>query len=588
MDIFIPPVQGTKRFFMKKIAYTLLISGFLFFAGAVHAQENCPDLQSYDVFSPHGSNAVYMLNKNSEMVPFPNDDVYKSWFDDYSIVQDVDPTCITYKSPQRAPFFVDYRSGSRILKRPLSPKLYVIKQGNVLAPVNDGKILENWYGKDWSKLIRDVSDELLTSYERSSDVIEDGKPFDGMYIEKDGVEYILSQEKLQKIDRKLPLGMKNALVHMEGDVVSLPPISMDDPASILPLREKMIDLIPYSNEELGFHLEYPSNFDLVEGSILGDNIISFVSPQESQGDLFYESFSVLVDDATGTLEEYSDDVVSRLTDYFTDFQLVDSKLLEQKDGVLYPTKKLVYSTTQFGKEIRTIQFITLKDNKGYLLTFVMPAEIFPKFSETVNYVRNSFRIVEGSTIKEDEEVPSQVFEGIQYRPMSNTQDNIIGNPDAKITILEYTDLECPFCASFYETTNKLLDTYKGKVRLVVRHFPLFELHEHALPLANGAQCAAQQGKFKEYLDAVFADQLEAVTAGNIFLAQKIGLNMVQFNLCLQDKRTEEDVLLDRDDALKAGADGTPYSLLIGPNGEVQIILGAQRYESVSALIDKML
>jgi len=83
------------------------------------------------------------------------------------------------------------------------------------------------------------------------------------------------------------------------------------------------------------------------------------------------------------------------------------------------------------------------------------------------------------------------------------QDHITGNANAPVTIIEYSDLECPFCKRFYPTTQQVLKDYQGKVRLVYRHFPLTQIHPYAQVMAEASECAAQQGKFWEYVDALF-------------------------------------------------------------------------------------
>jgi len=91
---------------------------------------------------------------------------------------------------------------------------------------------------------------------------------------------------------------------------------------------------------------------------------------------------------------------------------------------------------------------------------------------------------------------------IELTPVS-TQDHITGTANASITIIEYSDFQCPFCKRFYPTTQQVLKDYQGKVRLVYRHFPLTQIHPYAQAMAEASECAAEQGKFWEYVDALF-------------------------------------------------------------------------------------
>lgn len=94
--------------------------------------------------------------------------------------------------------------------------------------------------------------------------------------------------------------------------------------------------------------------------------------------------------------------------------------------------------------------------------------------------------------------------GLTYRAVDTKKEVVRGNPDAKITIIEYSDLECPFCKRFHVTMEQVLATYGNDVRVVFRHFPLDSLHKKARTEANAVECAGEQGKFWEFIDGIFA------------------------------------------------------------------------------------
>jgi protein-disulfide isomerase len=174
-------------------------------------------------------------------------------------------------------------------------------------------------------------------------------------------------------------------------------------------------------------------------------------------------------------------------------------------------------------------------------------------------------------------------------------DHIVGNRNAKVVVVEYSDLECPFCKVFHTTMRQIMDTYKdGQVAWVYRHYPIAQLHSKAAKEAEATECATDQGGNTAFWN--YTNKLFEITNSNNSLdpnqlpqiASSVGLDVSAFNNCLSSgkyaKQIEEDVLA----AQKAGAQGTPYSVAIGKNGRRVIINGAEPFESVKAKIDSVL
>jgi len=178
-----------------------------------------------------------------------------------------------------------------------------------------------------------------------------------------------------------------------------------------------------------------------------------------------------------------------------------------------------------------------------------------------------------------------------FRPVSD-EDHIRGAANAKVTIIEYSDLECPFCQRFHVTMTQVLEKYPNDVRWVYRHFPLTQLHSKADTEAYAAECAGEQGKFWEFTDLVFEvtpsnNGLDLDTLPD--LARQAGVaNITQFQTCLDSEKYADKVAADLADAGAAGGRGTPYSIVIGPDGETTAINGAQPFESVSATVESLL
>lgn len=174
----------------------------------------------------------------------------------------------------------------------------------------------------------------------------------------------------------------------------------------------------------------------------------------------------------------------------------------------------------------------------------------------------------------------------------NEEDHVLGSEDAKVTLLEYSDIECPFCKRFHPTVQQIIEEYPNDVRWVYRHFPLESIHPNARIAANAVECADDQGKFWELLDYLFENTSTGAELAESQLpahAAAAGVpNIATFTRCLTERTHDSVVSADLTDAGTAGGRGTPYTILIGPDGEKVPISGAQSFESVKAQIDTLL
>jgi len=163
-------------------------------------------------------------------------------------------------------------------------------------------------------------------------------------------------------------------------------------------------------------------------------------------------------------------------------------------------------------------------------------------------------------------------------------DHIRGNKDAAVTIVEYSDFECPFCEQVFPTVKQLMDTYGDKVRLVYRHFPL-SFHAQAQKAAEASECASEQGKFWEFHDLVFGEQSK-INGGVTQLkawAKQLGLNQSKFDSCLDSGSKADIVKNDLLDGNKMGVTGTPGFFVDG-----NPIVGAQPYAVFQQAVDAAL
>ncbi len=182
--------------------------------------------------------------------------------------------------------------------------------------------------------------------------------------------------------------------------------------------------------------------------------------------------------------------------------------------------------------------------------------------------------------------------------ISIDDDPIRGNQNAPITIIEFSDYQCPFCARFYtQTLPLIMDEYidQGKVKLVYRDFPIQSSHPNAMPAAVAAECANEQGKYWEYHDTLFEKQQEwnkldvasAVIAFKQY-ASEINLAQEKFDSCLDTGKYLEEVRNDLNDGRDYGVDGTP-GFFVGNDqiGYVKLS-GAQPFESFKKVIESQL
>lgn len=166
-------------------------------------------------------------------------------------------------------------------------------------------------------------------------------------------------------------------------------------------------------------------------------------------------------------------------------------------------------------------------------------------------------------------------------------DPVLGDPNAKITIIEFSDFQCPFCKRFYdEALPQLQEKYikTGIARLVYRDFPLLSIHPQALPAAIAAECADDQGKFYAMHDEIFTNQAGGLAKEQLLsFAQKIGLKMSDFTTCLENEKYKDEVLKDLDDGTAAGVEGTPAFFINGVP-----LSGAQPFSAFEPIIEKEL
>lgn len=165
-------------------------------------------------------------------------------------------------------------------------------------------------------------------------------------------------------------------------------------------------------------------------------------------------------------------------------------------------------------------------------------------------------------------------------------DPMLGNPSAPVTLVEFADFQCPFCGRmFSETLPQIKEKYvkTGKVKFVYRDFPLSSIHQFAQKAAEAGECADDQGKFWQYHDVLYVRQQQLSGENLKKWAGEIGLDMAQFNQCLDSGKYADEVAKDLQDGVNAGVTGTPATFVNG-----RLVSGALPYAQFEAVIEEAL
>jgi protein-disulfide isomerase len=196
---------------------------------------------------------------------------------------------------------------------------------------------------------------------------------------------------------------------------------------------------------------------------------------------------------------------------------------------------------------------------------------------------------DGGPAQNGPQATEQTVKGLQ------ADDYVVGDKNAEIVIVEFSDSECPFCKMFHDTMNKIMGEYgpSGKVAWVYRHYPLEVLHRKAHKEAIAQECVGKLGGNDAFWK--FTNNIYAVTPSNDGLnhaelpgmAVAAGVDKAAFESCFKNDETKDAVKADMDEGAALGIGGTPQSYII-KDGQQYSIEGAQPYGAVKQLIEKLL
>jgi protein-disulfide isomerase len=160
---------------------------------------------------------------------------------------------------------------------------------------------------------------------------------------------------------------------------------------------------------------------------------------------------------------------------------------------------------------------------------------------------------------------------------------IRGNPQAPVTIVEFSDFECPYCQSAQSIVKEVMNKYAGRVKLAFRDLPLRQIHPQAQMAAEASRCAGEQGKFWEYHDQLFANPGNLTRDGLVEHARNLKLDGGRFEECLASGKFRQSIESDYQEGMRAGITGTPAFFVNG-----QPLTGAQPVGAFSRIIDEEL
>jgi protein-disulfide isomerase len=163
-------------------------------------------------------------------------------------------------------------------------------------------------------------------------------------------------------------------------------------------------------------------------------------------------------------------------------------------------------------------------------------------------------------------------------------DPALGPKNAPVTIVEFSDYQCPACRAWYDQIyRQLMTEYEGKIRFVYRDFPLTSIHPGAQPAAEAANCANDQDKYWEFHNALFSGQYNLDRNGFLQIASDLALDTNSFTACIDSGKYASEVLADLQDGINLGVDATPTFYINGFK-----VVGVPSYASFKNVVDQML
>jgi protein-disulfide isomerase len=183
--------------------------------------------------------------------------------------------------------------------------------------------------------------------------------------------------------------------------------------------------------------------------------------------------------------------------------------------------------------------------------------------------------------------PNALPAAVANVPAAKASEHIVGSASAPITLVEYSDFQCPYCHVIYPTLKKIVSESNGQISWVMRNLPLTSIHPNARPAALAAECIADElgnDAFWKFADIIFADQSKMSAEYYAEIAKSLGANPTTFSLCVNSEKFASRIDQETQEAELSGGNGTPFTVVVGKGIQVPIS-GALPYAQIMSVIN---
>jgi protein-disulfide isomerase len=343
------------------------------------------------------------------------------------------------------------------------------------------------------------------------------------------------------------------------------------------LNNQKVNFSTYESNESNLKIDYPSNWILTENT---SSNIEFRPPSTSQSEELVKMDVIPLPSKSITLQSIVADTLKEKSNNLDNFQLQDTNIVPNLQNI--PMHKLVYTYTNSNKEqIMQLDFGMINNNQLYLFSFISSPSVYYNYIPTVDKMIGSLSkyFKETSLTKVASDIVKPVSENVKP----------LGNEDADITVIEFADYRCPFCHKFHEETfdkvvTNLINT--GKTKYLFKDFVVNDRGEYkgSMQAAVASHCAAEQGKYWEYLKEVFKnfkpEPQQWVTLDSLLtFANNVQIQDIEkFKSCVESNKYQKQIQESGSLAQQLGITGTP-SFVVLKNDKIETVFpGAVPYE----------
>jgi protein-disulfide isomerase len=304
---------------------------------------------------------------------------------------------------------------------------------------------------------------------------------------------------------------------------------------------------------------------------------SAVVTQQGSSALGPQTVLATIGDEKITMSDIRDRAADRLDYLETQYQLAKSNIVRSSLDTMLQERILSAEAKKTGKSVDDL-IAAEAGAKGVTPSDSEVAAWFQKNqnrtggrsldqvrSQIIDYLRNEKRRAAEKKLEERLRAERKVV--VSYQPFrlkfNNEKAPTLGKSDAAVTLVEFSDFQCPYCQAAAPTLKQVAEKFGDKVQIVYRQFPIASLHPFALKAAEASLCAKEQGKFWELHDAMFSNQQKLSVSDLKQTARRLGMDGKKFDACLDTGRYVEQVQNDMKEGQRVGVTGTPAMFING-------------------------